>query len=216
MDHTDAPAPVGARAAQKLRTRRTLLDAALGLLTEQSLSGLGLREVTRAAGVVPTAFYRHFRDIPDLGVALVEEALGSLHGVVRALLAAEGGSEARLSGAVGLIAEHVRTHPEHVRFVARERHGGVRAVREAIGRELDRFAREVAAGLAAQPESAGWGEDDVLMLAELYVDHLLMTASTLLEAAPGEEEAVVTRARRQLRIVALGRLHWLDEGTPAI
>ncbi|MFE9248368.1 TetR family transcriptional regulator [Streptomyces sp. NPDC007088] len=212
MDHTDASAPVGVRAARKLRTRRSLLDAALGLLTEQSLSSLGLREVTRVAGVAPTAFYRHFRDIPDLGVALVDEALGSLHGVVRALLAAEGGSEARLSGAVGLIAEHVRAHPDHVRFVARERHGGVRAVREAIGRELGRFAREVAAGLGAQPQSAGWSEDDVLTLAELYVDHLLMTASTLLEAAPGDQEAVVARARRQSRIIALGRLHWLDEG----
>lgn len=211
MDHTDATAPVGAREAQKRRTRQSLLDAALGLLCEQSLSSLGLREVTRAAGVAPTAFYRHFRDIPDLGVALVDEALGSLHEVVGLLLSADGGTRARLAGAVEVIAAHVRAHPAHIRFIARERHGGVRAVREAIGRELGRFAREVADGLRGQPESAGWSEDDVLMLAELYVDHLLLTASTLLEAAPGEETAAVTaRAERKLRVVALGRRHWLD------
>ncbi|MFJ4437328.1 TetR family transcriptional regulator [Streptomyces sp. NPDC088923] len=220
MDHTDVPVPVGAaaasssRVAQKERTRRALLDAALGLLAEQSLSGLGLREVTRAAGIAPTAFYRHFRDIPDLGVALVDETLGSLHQVVRALLAAGSSAEDRITDAVALIAAHVRAYPAHVRFIARERHGGVRAVREATDRELRGFSYEVAAGLAAQPESEGWTVRDVQMLAELYVDLLLLTATSLLETEPGSEaeRAVLTDARRKLRVVALGRRHWQDEG----
>lgn len=221
MDHTapaahpgDALAP-NSRAAQKERTRRALLDAALGLLAEQSLSGLGLREVTRAAGIAPTAFYRHFRDIPDLGVALVDEALGSLHQVVRALLTGAASTEDRIADAVGLIATHVRAYPAHVRFLARERHGGVRAVREATDRELRNFSYEVATGLAAQPESRGWTVRDVQMLAELYVDLLLLTATSLLETEPGTEaeEAILTGARRKLRVVALGRRHWQDEGT---
>ncbi|CAM5419963.1 HTH-type transcriptional repressor FabR [Streptomyces californicus] len=80
MSHTS----VGVRQTQKLRTRQALLDAALLLLEHQSLSSLGLREVTRAAGLTPTAFYRHFEDVAALGVALVEEALGSLHGLAPA------------------------------------------------------------------------------------------------------------------------------------
>ncbi|OON79675.1 TetR family transcriptional regulator [Streptomyces tsukubensis] len=205
MSHTD-----GVRQAQKRKTRQALLDAALGLLAEQSLSSLGLREVTRAAGVAPTAFYRHFRDIPDLGVALVDEALGGLHGLVGTMLAAIGESEARISGAVGLIAGHVRDHPDHVRFVARERHGGVQPVREAIRLQLDRFAHEVASALSVHPESAEWAPDDLLMLSELYVDHMVMTASALLEAEPEEAEEVARRARRRMRLVDLGRGHWLD------
>ncbi|MGE9693954.1 TetR family transcriptional regulator [Streptomyces sp. NRRL F-5630] len=220
MNHTAVSAPVGetaasnSRAAQKERTRRALLDAALGLLAEQSLSGLGLREVTRAAGIAPTAFYRHFRDIPDLGVALVDETLGSLHQVVRAMLAAGTNAEGRITDAVALIAAHVRAYPAHVRFIARERHGGVRAVRKATDRELRSFSHEVAAGLAAQPESRGWTVRDVQMLAELYVDLLLLTATSLLETEPGSEaeRAVLTGARRKLRVVALGRRHWQDEG----
>ncbi|MBK3589941.1 TetR family transcriptional regulator, partial [Streptomyces sp. MBT57] len=57
MSHT-----AGIRQTQKLKTRQALLDAALLLLEHQSLSSLGLREVTRAVGVTPTAFYRHFED----------------------------------------------------------------------------------------------------------------------------------------------------------
>src|SRR3954465_11820239 len=112
MSHT-----LGIRQAQKQKTRQALLDAALALLEEQSLSSLGLREVTRAVGVAPTAFYRHFDSTADLGVALVDEALGSLHGVVSELLTATWDSDERIARTVELIAAHVRAHPAHVRFI---------------------------------------------------------------------------------------------------
>ncbi|MFG2649467.1 TetR family transcriptional regulator [Streptomyces sp. NPDC048436] len=205
MSHT-----LGIRQAQKQKTRQALLDAALQLLEEQSLSSLGLREVTRAVGVAPTAFYRHFRDMGDLGVALVEEALDSLHTTLVSLLAATGDGEERIAATVELIVAYVRTHPAHVRFIAREQHGGVQAVRAAIGDQLDLFAQEVKGQFAQEPESAGWDEDDLLMLAGMYVAHMVMTASALLGTTPEAEAQVAARARRQLRLVSLGRHHWLD------
>ncbi|MET9443137.1 TetR family transcriptional regulator [Streptomyces sp. NPDC006610] len=208
MSHT-----VGIRQAQKAKTRRALLDAALELLEEQSLSSLGLREVTRAVGVAPTAFYRHFRSTADLGVALVEESLGSLHPLIRSAVSTTGDSDERIALAVELIARQVEAHPAHIRFLARERHGGVQPVREAIRDRLARFAEEVGAALAGDPLSRGWSEDDLAMLAGLYVDQMLATASLLLEAldAPEEERGRVMRtAARRLRLIAVGREHWLD------
>ncbi|MFF9090272.1 TetR family transcriptional regulator [Streptomyces sp. NPDC014991] len=208
MSHT-----LGIRQAQKQKTRQAFLDAALALLEEQSLSSLGLREVTRAVGVAPTAFYRHFRSTADLGVALVDEALGSLHPMVRTTVSTTGDSEERIVRAVELIARHVAAYPAHVRFIARERHGGVQPVREAIRDQLLRFAEEVKAELAGDPEAAGWSDDDLLMLAHLYVDQMLITASLFLEAleAPEEErERVAQLATRQLRLITIGRGHWLD------
>ncbi|MET9776392.1 TetR family transcriptional regulator [Streptomyces sp. NPDC006367] len=204
---------LGVRQAQKQKTRQALLDAALGLLEEQSLSSLGLREVTRAVGVAPTAFYRHFRSTADLGVALVEEALGSLHPMIRTTVTSAGDGEERIARAVGLIAGHVAAHPAHVRFVARERHGGVRPVREAIREQLARFAEEVRDELAGDPLAAGWHDDDLLMLAGLYVDQMISTASLFLEAldAPEEERRRVTAvATRRMRLIGIGRRHWLD------
>ncbi|PZT68509.1 TetR family transcriptional regulator [Streptomyces sp. SW4] len=208
MSHT-----LGTRQQQKQRTRQALLDAALGLLEEQSLSSLGLREVTRAVGIAPTAFYRHFASTADLGVALVEQALGSLHPTIRTIVATAGDRDERIARAVELIASHVEAHPAHIRFIARERHGGVRAVREAIRSQLDRFAEEVKAELAEDPVSAGWDDDDLLMLAGLYVDQMLIAASLFLEtvAAPEEERrGVAELAARRLRLISIGRRHWLD------
>ncbi|MFE9019462.1 TetR family transcriptional regulator [Streptomyces sp. NPDC007808] len=208
MSHT-----LGIRQAQKQKTRQALLDAALGLLEEQSLSSLGLREVTREVGVAPTAFYRHFRSTADLGVALVEEALGSLHPMIRTIVSSSGDSEQRIERAVGLIAQHVATHPAHVRFIARERHGGVQSVREAIQDQLARFADEVKVALTKDPVSEGWDDDDLLMLANLYVDQMLMTASLFLDALeePEEERRRVAQvATRQMRLINIGREHWLN------
>jgi AcrR family transcriptional regulator len=208
MSHT-----LGIRQAQKQKTRQALLDAALGLLEEQSLSSLGLREVTRAVGVAPTAFYRHFRSTADLGVALVEEALGSLHPMIRTTVSTADDHGQRIKRAIELIAGHVDAYPAHVRFIARERHGGVQPVREAIRDQLARFGQEVKDELAKDPVARGWSDDDLLMLANLYVDQMLITASLFLEAleAPAEErDRVCQVAERQMRLISIGREHWLD------
>jgi AcrR family transcriptional regulator len=208
MSHT-----LGVRQAQKLQTRQALLDAGLRLLENQSLSSLGLREVTRAVGVAPAGFYRHFQGIGDLGVALVGEALGSLHAMIQAILDEQDDATEVIQRTVEVIAAHVRAHRAHIRFIARERHGGVQLVREAIAAELDQFADEVSAALAAQPLSAGWSADDLRMLSELYVDRMLMTATAFMEAPTADPEAearIARTARRQLYLMYLGRRHWLD------
>ncbi|MGP3983685.1 TetR family transcriptional regulator [Streptomyces sp. KR80] len=206
MSHT-----AGVRQAQKQRTRQALLDAGLQLLAEQNLSSLGLREVTRAVGIAPAAFYRHFHDLADLGVALVEESLGSLHAMIRAILAEQEESGARIDHTVEAIARYVRTQPSHMRFIARERHGGVRAVRIAIAAELERFADEVATALASRPLYEGWSSGDLKMLAQLYVDHMVSTAAAFLEASaegPEAEDRLARNAARQLRLINLGCRHW--------
>ncbi|RAG87543.1 TetR family transcriptional regulator [Streptacidiphilus pinicola] len=206
MSHT-----TGVRQAQKQQSRRALMDAALQLLEHQSFSSLGMREVTREAGMSPAGFYRHFRDLADLGVALVEEALDSLHAMVRAAFAEQGDPEELIDHAVQVIADHVREHRAHVRFIARERFGGVRPVREAIDAELARFTDEVAAALAAQPVSAKWSPEDIRMVAQLYVDHMVLTAAALQEADAEGERRIAATARRQLRLISLGRHHWMAD-----
>ncbi|MFK4273529.1 hypothetical protein, partial [Streptomyces milbemycinicus] len=144
--------------------------------------------------------------------------LGSLNHMIRAILADQDGDEERIDATVEAVAEHVRRYPAHIRFIARERHGGVRAVREAIAAELGGFADEVAAAFAPSLSPEGWPPEDVRMLAELYVDHMVMTATAFLEAqaagrgvpgagprvGQGEPGAVQEEARGQ-EVIGAGR-----------
>jgi AcrR family transcriptional regulator len=205
----------GVRNAKKLATRQTLLDAALRLLERQSLSGLGLREVTREAGIAPAAFYRHFADLGALGVALVEEALGSMHELIRDIRTPEAETEDIMRRTVDVVAAHVRADSPHFRFVARERHGGVAAVRAAIAAELDSFIAELVEDLSIQSEAKGWNAEEMRVLARLYVNVIMLTAADLLDAGPDDpdaEQRIIAESLTQLRIVSVGRLHWPADG----
>jgi AcrR family transcriptional regulator len=202
------------RRARKLATRQTLLDGALRLLEEQSLTSLGLREVTREAGIAPAAFYRHFADLGELGVALVQESFGSLHALIRDIRTPETDTEDVIRRSVDLVASHVRAHRAHFRFLARERYGGVASVRAAIAAELDSFVEELVDDLALLPDSDGWSAAELTVLARLYVNVLMLTAAALLEAGPDDpaaERAVVAEAMVQLRLITIGRNHWTSE-----
>ena len=211
----DPAASSGVRKAKKLATRQTLLDAALRLLERQSLSSLGLREVTREAGIAPAAFYRHFADLGQLGVALVEESLGSMHELIRDIRTPDAETEDIMRRTVDVVVAHVRADRAHFRFVSRERHGGVTAVRTAIAAQLDSFIDELVEDLLIQPEAAGWEPEETRVLARLYVNVIMLTAADLLDAGPDDpdaEQRIIAESLTQLRIVAVGRLHWLADG----
>ncbi|GAA2338623.1 TetR family transcriptional regulator [Dactylosporangium salmoneum] len=204
------------RQQQKAQTRQALLDTALRLLEERSLDSLPLREITREVGIVPTAFYRHFPDVPSLGVALVEQCLGGLREAVRAVRDGIADSDAVIGRSLEVLARQVHTHRDQFRFIARERHGGVAAVRRAIREQLDLSAAELATDLLTYrlPHAArldAWQPQDLRMLAELIVNHMVLTAAALLEAPaddPGAAADTLDLATRQLRLIALGSRHW--------
>ncbi|MCK8282620.1 TetR family transcriptional regulator, partial [Erwinia amylovora] len=50
------------------------MEAAFSQLSaERSFASLSLREVSREAGIAPNSFYRHFRDVDELGLTMVDE-----------------------------------------------------------------------------------------------------------------------------------------------
>ncbi|MDE9558135.1 HTH-type transcriptional repressor FabR, partial [Xenorhabdus bovienii] len=90
----------GIRAKQKEKTRRSLIEAAFSQLSaERSFTSLSLREVAREAGIAPTSFYRHFRDVDELGLTMVDESGLMLRQLMRQARQriAKGGSVIRTS-----------------------------------------------------------------------------------------------------------------------
>lgn len=210
------------RHEQKKRTREALLDAAAGLLEHQNLSSLGLREVTRAVGIAPAAFYRHFRDMDELGAALVERSLDALLPVIRNARSAHrhgagGDPDEAIRRTLEVLAAYVGTHQGPFRVIARERSGGVAPVRAAIADKLRQATRELADDLAGRPDYRDWPRDDITMVAGMFVNHLVQLSSTLLDVPadqPDEAKRLISVARRQLQLIIVGRRHWLGERPP--
>jgi AcrR family transcriptional regulator len=198
----------GSRAEQKQLTRQALLDATLRLLETRSFDGLSLREVTREVGVVPTAFYRHFESMEELGLELVATTTRTLRRMMRA--AREGATEQdMIRRSVQTFVQYVQAHRAHFRFLLREHHGGVAAIRNAIGNEIRLFTSELATDLARQPLAAQWSTEDLHMLAGLLVSTVLTALEQILDHPRGPGlDAVARTTEQQLRLILLGAMQW--------
>jgi AcrR family transcriptional regulator len=199
------------RRESKELTRQALLRAALKLLSRNSFDSISLREVTREAGITPTAFYRHFDDMEELGLVLVDESFASLRLLLRTART-DPTVSVNIRRSTSALAAHVREHEGHTRFIVRERYGGVRRLRRAIQRELDLVADELAFDLARAPLIATWSREDRRLLAGLIIDVMVDVVAELVEAnTDAAGEAVMAEADRKLLLLLIGVTHWRSD-----
>lgn len=199
----------GTRAERKERTRQALIDGTLDLLRERSFASVSLREVARAAGIVPTAFYRHFASMEDLGVALVEDSMRMLRQMLRD--ARKDPSIKNATESLRILVRQVRLHEDQFRFLARERYGGVTEVRRAFATELRMFVSELTIDLSRMPGLELWDVTDLEMAADLIVSTMLTATVGLLEIdRPGSENEreLLRRTEHQVRLIVLGMGGW--------
>jgi AcrR family transcriptional regulator len=207
-DHTSR---LESRSERKERTRQKLLEVTLKFIESRSLASISLREVAREAGIVPTAFYRHFDSMDALGVELVDESMRPLRQLIRDARRGRKSNVDIIQTTVAILARQVRENTAEFRFLSRERYGGVTAVRHAIATQLHLFTNELTIDLARLVDGDNWSTDDLEMAADLMVTTMLATVLDLLEVDqrhPEDEKVVLDRATRQLRLIALGTASW--------
>ena len=202
------------RGERKLRTRMLLLNAALTLMGEgRGFGSLSLREITRLAGVVPASFYRHFRDLDELGLTLVEESGVTLRRLLR---------EARRTGlppthmlqrSVQIFRDYVTAHRLHFMFVAGERSGGSALIRAAVRREERHFIDEMTQDLRQFGLMPGAATSTMQMACGLVVTTMMNAATDFLDLPPNQpqrEREFTENFVRQLRLIFLGARAWRE------
>ncbi len=205
------------RVSRRGDTRQDLLSGALKLLDEdKSLDSLSLRELTRHVGIVPTAFYRHFPGMDELGLALVEESFRVMRKIFADVRNDTGSTDRIIAGVVKSLVTHARKNRLHFRFVASERYGGNPGVREAIRNGMRLLQGELALELARFPYLKEWTANDLQMLAALLVNSMTMIAEEILEQRGLDkyaERELMEVAEKQLRLIVLGIPHWRSGAT---
>ncbi|MGB2426817.1 MAG: HTH-type transcriptional repressor FabR [Alteromonas sp.] len=190
------------RQEQKLKTRQNIVNAAFGLLDEnKSLSAMSLREVARAAGIAPTSFYRHFKDIDDLGLTLVDEAGLALRQLMRQ-------ARRRIESGGGVIDTSVNTFIEFItgntnvfRLLLREHTGTSAAYRTAVQREIQHFVEELTDYII---EVQSVQHQLAYVQAEAMVKLVFSAGAEALEADPAMRRIIGERVKQQLRFIQLG------------
>jgi TetR/AcrR family transcriptional regulator, fatty acid biosynthesis regulator len=206
--------PVSSRVEQKERTRQRLIDAALALVGAGSgYTALSLREIAREAGLAPAAFYRHFRDLDELGLALVEMGGVTLRRLLREARRDGIPPTDMLRGSVQIYRRFVADRSEVFRFIAGARGGGSRAIRDAIRTEESHFASEMAQDLRALGTLPELSSATLQMICGLVVTTMLNAASDILDLPAGQarqEREMIENFVRQLRVIFLGAARWRE------
>ena len=190
------------RAQQKEKTRRLIIDAAFKLLSqERSYSSLSLREVTREAGIAANSFYRHFEDMEELGLTLVDEGGVALRQLMRK-------ARQRISDRSGIIRisvetfmEFIHKNPQVFYLLLRERSGTSLAFRKAVSRELQYFIVELADYIQ---QTQGYTASDAKIQAEAMVVLVFNAGAEALDCKPAELKLLTEKAIIQLRFIARG------------
>lgn len=204
--------PRRTQAERRQHTRQGLLDAALlQMEAGESFDSLSLRSVARAAGVVPTAFYRYFASMDELGLVLIEDSFRALRGMLRQAREESVPPERIINRSVEILVSYVRENRQQFAFVARIRSTGNGVLRHAIRAEIRLFISELATDLARFPVLNQWRTGDLQMLSGLLVNTMIATVESLLDALPDSSDSVqeiASLAERQMRLIILGVPSW--------
>lgn len=192
----------GVRAIQKEKTRRALIEAAFNQLSaEKSFSNLSLREVAREVGIAPTSFYRHFRDMDELGLEMVDEAGLMLRQLMRQARKRleNGGSVIVIS--VNTFFEFITNSPNYFRLLLRESSGTSQAFRTAAAREIKHFIDELAEYIA---HKNGYSRHLAYIQAEGIVTLVFTAGANALDMSKDERTDLQECVILQLRMLAKG------------
>ncbi|MET0475489.1 MAG: TetR family transcriptional regulator [Mycobacterium sp.] len=203
--HRETPS----REERKEATRRAIVSAALHLLEERSFSALSLREVTREAGIVPAAFYRHFDSMEALGLVLIDESFRALRDMLRGARAGKLDPSRIIESTVDILIAGVNDRREYWRFIGRERNSGVTVLRYAIRTDIRLITSELAIDLTRFPGLNDWSAEDLNMLSSLFVNAMISIAEAIEDATDANAlDEIRQTAVKQLRLIVVGISGW--------
>ena len=205
--------------------KRLLMEAALRLGSQsRSLNSLGLRELAREAGLNPNTFYRHFKDVDDLGLAIIRSISTQLRQPLRDLRreaaerAVQGvqGSMPKLMGidlgrgrrvcheTVQLFFDFVDDNAEAFIIGVRELHGASPVLRAVLREVMDAFAADMAVDIREIQLLPAQLPDTVVLRVASQVSRNLFQMSLDYLGEPSRREAIRSEAEEQVLFLFTG------------
>ncbi|MCF8998758.1 HTH-type transcriptional repressor FabR [Acinetobacter nectaris] len=125
-------------------TKEELFQATLNLIGPQkSISSLSLREIAREASIAPNSFYRHFKDIDELAIELINRAGLVLRQIIREARLQATQQESIIRSSVEIFLQQLDTDEGYLSLLLREGYTGSISYKQAVEQQLNFFQQEL-------------------------------------------------------------------------
>ncbi|SKB30954.1 HTH-type transcriptional repressor FabR [Luteibacter sp. 22Crub2.1] len=186
--------------------REDLLAAALKLIgPNRSLSTVSLREVAREAGIAPNSFYRQFRDMDELAIALIDLAGRSLRiiiGSARERATSTDRSVIRVS--VETFMEQLRADDKLLHVLLREGAVGSDAFKQAVERELMYFEDELRVDLIRLAAAERATLHEPALVSKAITRLVFAMGAGAMDQPPERDPEVIEQISTMLRMIITG------------
>ena len=186
-------------------SRDDLLAAALRLIgPHRSVSSLSLREVAREAGIAPNSFYRQFRDMDELAVALIDVAGRSLRKIVGAARHRAETQRSIVRGSVETFMEQVRADDKLLHVLLREGTVGSDAFKQAVDRELTFFEDELRTDLVRLAAAEGAVMHEPALVSKAITRLVFAMGAMAMDLPPERDRELIDQLSTMVTMIISG------------
>ncbi|AUX84769.1 HTH-type transcriptional repressor FabR [Acinetobacter tandoii] len=192
-------------------TKDELFQAALKLIGPQkSIASLSLREVAREAGIAPNSFYRHFKDIDELAIELIDRSGIVLRQILHEARLKAIKQSSIIRSSVEVFIEQLNTDEGNLSLLLREGYTGSASYKLAVDRQLNYFQQELKDDLI-RLERLNHSKMAHPDLAAKAITQLVFNMGAKVIDLPNEErKAMAEQTMIMIRMILEGARH-LDE-----
>jgi TetR/AcrR family transcriptional regulator, fatty acid biosynthesis regulator len=196
---------LGSPGRKQVISRDDIIAAALHLLgPNRSVSTLSLREVARAAGIAPNSFYRHFRDLDELAVALIDLAGESLRQLVGEARQRANAEHSVVQSCTDAFMDRLRADDPLLHILLREGTVGSAAFKQAVERQLQFFEDELRLDLIRLAEVKNTGLYEPALTAKAITRLVFAMGATALDLPPDQYAEFTRQIVVMVRMVISG------------
>ncbi|MBF0223852.1 MAG: TetR family transcriptional regulator [Desulfobacterales bacterium] len=206
---------------QKEKTSKILIQAALELISADGYASLTLRSVARKAGIAPTSFYRHFRDIDELGLSIAEQAkmfliecMEQIQKKMKSPVINKNDSVSQKMKSIEQLArpfveiflDFFETHSHLFRLFFQEQSGSSSILQTAISKELKNLTNSLAEDIGKIARKANINLSEPQMIAEVMMTMVSVNGMKMLINPELKQTEIAEQLIRTIQIFVLGCL----------
>lgn len=213
QDLVSIKSPVRSVGRKATITKEELFQATLNLIGPQkSISSLSLREIAREAGIAPNSFYRHFRDIDELAIALIDRAGLVLRKIIREARLQASKQQSIIRSSVEVFIQQLDADEGNLSLLLREGYTGSTSYKAAVDRQLNFFQQELQEDLIRLEQMNNGKISHADIAAKATTQLVFNMGAKVIDLSAEQRIEVAEQTMLMIRMILEGARH-LDESS---